>query len=185
MDVERKSGRTLRVPFPPGALGVPVYLLLVPIAALFVGSWLLGWRLQVVESGSMSPGIPVGSLIISTPIDPGRVRAGTVIVFDAPGTGGQVTHRVTEVMQSEDGVTFRTKGDANERADRKPVPAGDVRGQLEWHVPYLGSVLRLLMWPTGVILLVALPSLALVINEVIGRRHSRSERHCPNCGAAV
>jgi signal peptidase len=177
-----RAHRALRALHLRGALSVVVYLVLVPVVALFVTSWLLGWRLQVVESGSMQPGIPVGSLIVATPVDPGTVRQGSVIVFDSPETKRQVTHRVTRVLEQEGGLYFETKGDANERADRAPVPASAVRGQLKWHVPLLGRGLRLVAWPTGFVVLVAVPALALVLNEVVSRRHTRGARHCPNCG---
>jgi signal peptidase len=173
----RRVLRILRIPAPLAAL---TYLIVVPLAALFVASWLAGWRLQVVESGSMTPGIPVGSLVVAAPIDPAEIEVGNVVVFDDPEADRQVTHRVVTVLDQEGGLYFETKGDANRRPDRAPVPAGNVRGVMRWHIPLLGRGLHSLAWPRGFIVLVAVPLTALLANEIIGRR--RRARTCPHCG---
>src|SRR5262245_56384092 len=172
----RRIFRVLRIPAPLAAL---TYLIVVPVAALFVASWLAGWHLQVVESGSMTPGIPVGSIVVAAPVDPADVKVGNVVVFDDPESKRQVTHRVVNVLHQKEGLYFETKGDANRRADRAPVPAANVRGVLRWHVPLLGRGLRSLAWPRGFLLLVALPLVALLFNEIVGRRRARM---CPRCG---
>jgi signal peptidase len=169
--------RALRISAPLAAIA---YLLVVPITALFVASWLAGWHLQVVESGSMAPGIPVGSIVVAAPVDPADVKVGNVVVFDDPEANRQVTHRVVTVLKQKDGLYFETKGDANRRQDRAPVPAGSVRGVMRWHIPLLGRALRSLAWPRGFLILVALPLAALLVNEIIGRRRART---CPRCGA--
>jgi signal peptidase len=172
----RRVLRVLRVSAPLAAI---TYLLVVPITALFVASWLAGYHLQVVESGSMTPGIPVGSIVVAAPVDPADVKLGNVVVFDDPESNRQVTHRVVTVLKQKDGLYFETKGDANRRPDRAPVPAGSVRGVMRWHVPLLGSALRSLAWPRGFIILVGLPVVALLVNEATGRRRART---CPQCG---
>jgi signal peptidase len=175
----RRIFRVLRIPAP---LAVLTYLVVVPVAALFVASWLAGWHLQVVESGSMTPGIPVGSIVVAAPVDPADVEVGNVVVFEDPESKRQVTHRVVTVLHQKDGLYFETKGDANRRADRAPVPAGNVRGVLRWHIPLLGSGLRSLAWPRGFMILVALPLVALLANEIVGRRRART---CPRCGEVM
>ena len=54
---------------------------LLSVAALLVGSYVLGWRLMVVESGSMAPTYPVGSLTVVTSADSAELVAGSSIVF--------------------------------------------------------------------------------------------------------
>ena len=78
----------------------------------------LGLVPLVVTSGSMSPGMPTGSLAFVREVPDSSIRVGDVITFDAPGKRGRVTHRVIERIQRNDRWYFRTKGDANGSPDR-------------------------------------------------------------------
>ena len=80
-----------------------------------------GWSAHVVVSGSMAPRINTGDVVISQDRD--DYQPGQVIVFDDADRGA-VTHR----LQSIDGETFTTKGDANPTADSSPVARDDVLG---------------------------------------------------------
>ena len=73
---------------------------------------ILGYQMFVVESGSMSPTLEVGAVIVSkTPKDNSSLTLGTIITFHTKD-GAVVTHRIIEVMQNESGgVEYRTKGD--------------------------------------------------------------------------
>lgn len=73
---------------------------------------LFGYQLYVVESGSMSPTLKVGAIIISKkPADPASLRVGDVVTYRMLD-GSVVTHRVIEALRGADGsVSYRTKGD--------------------------------------------------------------------------
>jgi signal peptidase I len=45
-----------------------------PFTTFAVASWLLGWQLQPVLSGSMEPTYPVGSLLVVGQVDPADVE---------------------------------------------------------------------------------------------------------------
>jgi len=151
------------------ALAALVVAVLLPLATFLVATWLLGWQLQAVLSGSMSPTYPVGSLLVVGQIDASDVRAGMPIVFEDPLEPGRiVTHRVVGPVP-DDASAFHTRGDANAAQDPAAVPARLVRGRVLWSVSGLGSVLELLRWPNGFVLLVALPALFLVITELYRR----------------
>jgi signal peptidase len=96
-----------------------------------------------VETGSMTPGIPVGSLVIVRPVDPQTLHEGDVITFQkAPGEHVLVTHRIVKVQvdaSNKHGLQFVTKGDANRGADAEPVPAAAVKGKVWYHLPYIGT----------------------------------------------
>jgi signal peptidase len=153
---------------PVGALTVA---LLLPLATFVVATWLLGWRLHIVESGSMRPTFPVGSLLVVEPGDASEVEAGMAMTFEDPMQPGRlVTHRVTAVLDRPGGRFFTTRGDANTADDPAPVPARSVRGWVRWHVPNLGYAFDWLRWPRGFVLLVVVPSLLLVATELRDRR---------------
>jgi len=154
------------------ALGAVVVSLLLPLATFLVVTWLLGWQLQAVLSGSMSPTYPVGSLLVVGQIDASDVRAGMPIVFEDPLEPGRiVTHRVVAPVP-DDASAFRTRGDANAAADPAAVPARLVRGRVLWSVSGLGTALDWLRWPNGFLLLVAVPALLLAVTEVRDRRRT-------------
>lgn len=158
----------------PGAtLGVLSIVLLLPLTVFLVAAWLLGWQLQSVQSGSMAPTYPVGSLLVIGQIDAGDVEPGMAIVFEDPREPGRlVTHRVIRVAQA-DTMQFVTQGDANGSADPAPVPARLVRGRVLWQVSHLGSLMDWLQWPRSFVLLVVAPGLLLAALEWRTRRASR------------
>jgi signal peptidase len=152
------------------AILAAVIVTLVPLTAFLVSVWLLGWQLQHVESGSMSPTYPVGSLLVTGQIDPTEIEVGMPIVFEDPRESGRlVTHRVVGAAPGAE-LAFLTRGDANATNDPAPVPARLVRGRVLWHVTVLGTVLDWLQWPRSFLLLVVLPGALLLLGEWRHRR---------------
>jgi signal peptidase I len=79
----------------PITVGIACIAVVLPVTILLVSAWLLGWQLQVVQSGSMAPPYSVGSLLVVQPIDASDVEVGMAIVFEDPQTEGLfITHRV-------------------------------------------------------------------------------------------
>jgi signal peptidase len=151
-------------------LGVVSIALLLPLTVFLVAAWLLGWQLQSVQSGSMAPTYPVGSLLVIGQIDAGDVDSGMAIVFQDPREPGRlVTHRVVRITPG-DTLQFVTQGDANTSADPAPVPARLVQGRVLWAVSNLGALLDWLQWPRSFVLLVVGPGLVLGFLEWRARR---------------
>jgi len=73
---------------------------------------LFGFRLYRIETGSMDPTLPVGSIIFSgSPGDASGLKKDQIITFVRPD-GKTITHRIIEVVMNDDGtVKYRTKGD--------------------------------------------------------------------------
>ncbi len=132
---------------------------------LLVAPPVLGWRLQMVLSGSMAPVFDTGSVIAVQPVSAASVQAGDVVSFRRP-SGPPITHRVLEVQGTGSSVTFITKGDANEDIDPNPIPASAVIGEVTAYVPHLGYVAHFMRQPLGFVLLVALPGFALLLGEL-------------------
>ena len=72
-----------------------------------------GFRLYVIESGSMDPTLHVGSVILSKhPKDPSKLEKDDIITYER-ADGATITHRIIEVVIDEDGtVSYITKGDS-------------------------------------------------------------------------
>lgn len=156
----------------PTALATIAVAALLPLAAFLVSAWVLGWQLLTVESGSMAPTFPVGSLLVSSQVDPTDVRVGMAITFEDPAKPGRlVTHRVVGLVPGE-ALRFWTQGDANNVRDAVPVPARNVRGRVLWQVPALGRVTEWLQFPRSFVLLVLLPAGLVAVVELRRRRVS-------------
>ena len=72
----------------------------------------LGFYLYRVESGSMDPTLPVGTVILSRkPHDARALQVKDIVTFNTL-SGSTVTHRIVEVLiDNESNVSYRTKGD--------------------------------------------------------------------------
>ena len=105
--------------------------------------FLAGYRPVVVYSGSMEPGLPVGTLAFVERVPAENVRVGDVITFGDPHQPGRlVTHRVVETAETDEGeLAFRTKGDANLNRDPWAIALPDEAGRLAFDVPYVGYAL--------------------------------------------
>lgn len=125
----------------------------------------------VVLSGSMEPSISAGDVVIVDSVETETIGEGDVITFEPPSDHEQagterVTHRVLEVVEQDNGIHFRTKGDANEEADQALVPAENVVGQVMLTIPKMGYVSQFAGSDQGLLLLVIIPAALLIISEV-------------------
>ncbi len=136
-----------------GVLGTTLLIMLLVCCLPLTVPRLFGYHIYSVISGSMEPELPVGSLIYIRETVPEEITEGEIIAFYGAGesdTASIITHRVLEnrVVMGE----LITKGDANERADRYPVPYGNVIGKTVYAIPRAGIAAELLTSMTGKLL---------------------------------
>src|SRR3989440_5959602 len=87
---------------------------LLAVALVALGPLTGTYRVLTVLTGSMAPGMPVGSVAVVRPVDPASIKVGDVITYQAPLADHRVvTHRVVAVLESGPHPVLRTKGDAN------------------------------------------------------------------------
>ena len=121
-----------------------------------------------VLTGSMTPEIPVGSVVLVRPVDPHTLKVGDIATYQAePGEDAYITHRIVKINISEEPATFIFKGDANRGRDIKPVPAGAIRGEVWFHVPYLGAIRDALHGKAGLSLLAMLVLGGYAISQLV------------------
>jgi signal peptidase len=110
-----------------------------------------GHPVLTVLSGSMSPVIRTGDLIIDSPVtarQAWRLHAGQIISFrSAPGSMVIITHRIVGRTVIHGKVDYLTKGDANNSADTILRPAGDVIGVFRQAISRGGYILNALHRP--------------------------------------
>ncbi|WP_254864744.1 signal peptidase I [Halovivax gelatinilyticus] len=117
-----------------------------------------------VTSGSMSPSIDSGDVLIVSESSPADVEVGDVVTVqtgDEPNPG-YVTHRVVDVEVVDGEYYFQIQGDANPEPDPGYATADDVVGTSHLQIPYVGSLLVFARSGIGIAVLVVLPGLALL-----------------------
>src|SRR3990172_3229847 len=146
-------------------LGLASVMVLMLAAVLTYLAPHLGWRVDVVGSGSMAPTLHVGSLAVTRPVEAEAIAVGDIITFDPQGitlSANLITHRVIGIERNSP-LRFRTRGDANEQADPFTVPARNLVGRVDFHAPYLGYVAQFLRTPWGFVFGLFVPGLMMTI----------------------
>lgn len=122
-----------------------------------------GHPVMIVLSGSMTPVIRTGDLVIDDSVTAAQARhlhVGQIIsVRDTPGSQTIITHRIVGVLHTGGRVSYITKGDANQTADATPRPASDVVGVFSTAIPRGGYILNALHQPLVLGLILASPIL--------------------------
>lgn len=110
----------------------------------------------IVGGRSMEPALAMGSAVVVAPVAASELRVGDVVSLHAGKEASLFTHRVTAILDSPDGISIRTKGDANASEDPTPVPAADIVGRVDLTIPLAGYLIALLSVPTGVLFMIGL-----------------------------
>jgi signal peptidase len=116
----------------------------------------------VVLSGSMSPAIRTGDLVIDNPMADGeasRLEAGQIISFRSAPGAKVITHRIARVKSAGGAVAYVTRGDANNAADMTTVDPSQIVGVYNTKIPNGGYILNALHQPLTLSLLLASPAL--------------------------
>lgn len=125
-----------------------------------------GVSIVTVESDSMHPSIPQGSLVAYRETPAVDIKTGDVITFSLTGESN-ITHRVVKVNKSDKETTFVTKGDANDTEDPNHVPYGSVKGVVVFSLPLLGYFVQFLRPPGyGLLIIVIIPAVIFIAFEV-------------------
>lgn len=137
------------------ALGICMVLALLTLLLVLPG--LLGIHPLLVQSGSMEPEYPVGSVIYVRSEAENGFLEGDVVTFYLPDEETLVTHRIVRVDEEKEEIY--TKGDANELEDGAATPFSMIVGTPILCIPYLGYLAGYLSsaaGKVGIILLVIL-----------------------------
>jgi signal peptidase I len=94
-----------------------------------------GYTSASITSGSMTPVLHIGDVVIAADHGGRAVEPESIVVFEDPRKHDLVTHRIVEVNPNG---SYSTKGDANGNVDPEPIPAANIRGEARWIVPFVG-----------------------------------------------
>ncbi|MDD4876831.1 MAG: signal peptidase I [Dehalococcoidales bacterium] len=136
---------------------VMLCIILIGLGIIFISP---DYNLYMVRSESMTPTVNMGDLIITGPMNGpinGEVNPGTIVTYEH--NQELITHRV----QSVDGTTLVTKGDAVEGADPWPVAVSNVRGVYLFKIPYIGYMTSFVQTKVGWFISIIVPAALLVM----------------------
>ena len=128
----------------------------------------------MVKSGSMSPTIEEGDLIILHATDKKYdYKKNEIITFWEKGAGSVlITHRIIDVTKDDNGnVAYVTQGDFNATQDRNLVHAEDIVGVYQNKLPGLGRIALFMQTIPGIIICVVLPLAIFVVYDILRRRY--------------
>lgn len=159
--------------------------MLVLLTATVILPKVAGATPYTVLTGSMRPGLPPGSLVVTRPVAPEQLRTGNAITYQiSSGEPEVVTHRIISVSTTLGGERlFTAQGDANPSPDYKPVKAGQIRGVVWYSLPLLGYVNTWLtgeqhIWAVGVTVVLLLGYAAFMLIAAVGESRKASARPC-------
>lgn len=130
------------------------------LAALLAAPPLVGHKTMVVLSGSMTPTLDIGDVVIDRTIGVMDVKVGDIITFRDPiHKKRTVTHRVRAMDVKDGTATFTTRGDANTSDETWKIPASGKIGRVALRIPKLGYALGWAWSPKVRVGFVAVPML--------------------------
>ena len=104
---------------------------------------MMGYRPYSIESGSMAPTIPKGSLVfVKNYTQFEDYSVGDVVTFADLSREKFFTHRIVAI--DENSKLFTTKGDANADVDPSPAESIYAVGKVQFSIPFLGYAASLL-----------------------------------------
>lgn len=99
----------------------------------------LGYQAFSIDTGSMAPTIPQGSLVYVKPYtDFEDYRVNDIVTFSDISREEFFTHRIFEIDTEKQ--AFVTKGDANNDVDPSPTEYSYAIGKVQISIPFLGYI---------------------------------------------
>ena len=142
-----------------------LFVLIMALTLLIVGSKICGMHLFTVLTGSMEPTYRTGSLILVQPTAASELQRDDVITYMASETK-VLTHRIVEIVPDQNDpniLRFCTKGDANNAVDPVLVHQKNIIGKPVLCIPLLGYVTNALQTPPGTYIAVGVACLLMAI----------------------
>jgi signal peptidase len=128
---------------------------------------LFGHQMYFIRTGSMSPYLEPGDVIISKKYDGGELVAGNdgdVVTYygDVNGNVEMITHRVIEI----DGEKIVTKGDFNNTVD-SPITKNDIGAVMVYKTVVIDKIYMIISRTWGCWLLIFTPIALLIVSEIV------------------
>ena len=127
----------------------------------------------VIISESMIPKINVNDAVVTMRVSEKHIHKNDIITFlskDIETMGTPITHRVVGIVYEDNDskkvLGYRTKGDNNNTQDFALIKPDEVLGKVYLRLPKVGYIQSFLSKPSGWLLLIVLPCLIIIGNDV-------------------
>ena len=122
-------------------------------------------KFMIVQSGSMTPAIKMGSIVMVKPADDYKI--GEVITFGPYSkTKAPTTHRIYDIKVEGGAPVYITKGDANNAPDTGEIKKEDIVGKVLFSVPFVGYAVDFAKKPMGFALIIIVPAAIIIGDEI-------------------
>ena len=124
----------------------------------------------VIISESMIPSINVYDAVVTVRVGQDKIEMNDIITFiskDIETAGTPITHRVIGIVETENGIKYRTKGDHNNTPDFALIAPDEVIGKVYLRIPMIGYLQTFMTRPIGWLLIVVVPCLLIIGSDVI------------------
>lgn len=119
----------------------------------------------------MTPNLNVYDVILDTKVKkPEDIKVGDIITFISTSTmskGLTITHRVVAIVETENGIEYKTQGDNNLTPDATTVQFKNVLGKVLFRIPQLGRLQYFLSSSYGWLIIVVIPALIIIISDIV------------------
>lgn len=124
----------------------------------------------VIISPSMIPTINVQDAVVTVRVSEDKIKIDDVITFiskEIETQGTPITHRVIGIVETENGIKYRTKGDNNNTEDFALIAPDEIIGKVYLRIPLIGYIQTFLTKPIGWLLVVVVPCLFIIGGDVL------------------
>lgn len=126
---------------------------------------LLGYKPVLSRTGSMSPLIKNGDMILIEEEKAEGIEPGDIVTFYL-SKNKIVTQRVVEIKDLNGERVYITKGDANIAKNEEPVSSGQILGIPRYIIPYGGNIAEFILSEKGFVVFVVIPVFLLISGEL-------------------
>ena len=126
--------------------------------------------LYTIISTSMEPSLKVYDVVVDVKVKADKIKEGDVITFISTSSlseGMTITHRVINIVETENGRKFRVQGDNNSTPDTSLVDESNILGKVIFKLPQVGRIQFLLQSKGGWLFALLIPALFVVIYDII------------------
>src|SRR3989344_1662136 len=158
-------------------LFLTVSLILAALAIAFIALPIFGNQALIVRSGSMTPTIDVGSIVVVRPLTNESISStspttlygiGDIIAFRSEKNSKTIiSHRIVGIEQNGNSFVYKTKGDANKSPEGWSVKQENVLGKVYFTLPQFGKLLAFSKSDLGFPALIILPAILVILLEAL------------------
>lgn len=146
------------------------YIITTQLAAAKGDKYAPKFSMYTIVSPSMTPNINVYDIVIDKKVENfEELKVGDVITFISTSSisnGMTITHRIVDIIETESGTKYKTKGDNNLTADYSLVTQDKIIGKVKFRIPQLGRVQFFLSSKGGWLIIILIPALIIILSDV-------------------